>query len=233
MIEKKDSVESIGDYAFYGCEDLTKVILRNPNTKYEKDTFPEHTKIIKKGVNENMKIKTNESINLKRAKRLREDSLDDVGTFRITMKDAETKYADVPFKVKGDEDAGEIDQIIYGDEFGDYFDENEIFTIASQPGKMHQLVRRAYMATNESINLRRAKKLLESRGYIVTKKGLKESDDPWSELESLGISEEEVDKLANMLGYHEGLTLDQALDVVRYIKQNGVKMVHRMLMKKD
>ena len=121
-----------------------------------------------------MKIRKNESINLRRAKRLREDSLDDVGTFRITMKDAETKYADVPFKVKGAE--GEIDQIIYGDEFGDYFDENEIFTIASQPGKMHQLVRRAYMATNESINLRRAKKLVENNGYIVTKKGLKESD---------------------------------------------------------
>lgn len=105
----------------------------------------------------------------RRVNNMREDALDDVGTFRITMKDAETKYADVPFKVEGNE--GEIDRIIYGDEFGDYFDENEIFTIASQPGKMHQLVKRAYMATNESINLRRAKKLLENNGYEVVKKG--------------------------------------------------------------
>ena len=69
-----DSVELIGYHVFDNCDNLKEVILENPDTEYEDNTFPEHTKIIKKGVNENMKIKTNESINLKRAKRLLENN---------------------------------------------------------------------------------------------------------------------------------------------------------------
>ena len=68
-----NSVTKIGNYAFDGCGNLKEVILENPNTKHEDNTFPEHTKIIKKGVNENMKIRKNESINLRRAKKLLEN----------------------------------------------------------------------------------------------------------------------------------------------------------------
>lgn len=66
------SVKYISYDAFQWCDNLEKVILENPNTKYEDNSFPEHTKIIKKGVNKNMKIRKNESINLRKAKRLME-----------------------------------------------------------------------------------------------------------------------------------------------------------------
>ena len=48
------SVKYISYDAFQWCDSLEKVILENPNTKYEDNTFPEHTEIIKKGTNESM-----------------------------------------------------------------------------------------------------------------------------------------------------------------------------------
>lgn len=68
------SVTSIEGRAFSRCDNLKTVYLENPNTKYEEDTFPEHTEIIKKGTNESMKYRKNESINLKKAKRLLENN---------------------------------------------------------------------------------------------------------------------------------------------------------------
>ena len=47
-----NSVVTIGGGAFKQCDNLKEVILRNPNTKYEDNTFPENTKIIKNGMEE-------------------------------------------------------------------------------------------------------------------------------------------------------------------------------------
>lgn len=69
-----NSVMSIGENAFVPCSNLKTVYLENPNTKYEENSFPEDTKIIKKGTDESMKIRKNESINLKKAKRLLENN---------------------------------------------------------------------------------------------------------------------------------------------------------------
>ena len=43
------SVKYISYDAFQWCDSLEEVILENPNTKYEENSFPEHTRIIKKG----------------------------------------------------------------------------------------------------------------------------------------------------------------------------------------
>ena len=68
-----NSVTSIGKASFLRCPNLKTVYLENANTKYEDNTFPEHTKIIKKGTNESMKIRKNESI-IKKAKGLLENN---------------------------------------------------------------------------------------------------------------------------------------------------------------
>ena len=62
-----NSVKFINNGAFYQCDDLKEVILRNPNTKYEEDSFPEHTKIIEGGSN------VKESRRVELAKKLLED----------------------------------------------------------------------------------------------------------------------------------------------------------------
>lgn len=51
------SVKYISYDAFRWCDSLEEALLENPNTIYEENSFPEHTRIIKKGVNENMKIR--------------------------------------------------------------------------------------------------------------------------------------------------------------------------------
>lgn len=80
-------------------------------------------------------------------KRLREDSLDDVGMFRITVRDAETEYADKPFKMEGIEytpsrvKGTKNYHLIYGHEFGEYFDDDEVLTILARPGDIYIYMR--------------------------------------------------------------------------------------------
>ena len=80
---------------------------------------------------------------------LNEDSLDDVGTFRITVEDAETKYADKLFKMKGIEYSSprvkgtKNYRFLYGREFGQYFGyEDEVLTILARPGDIYEIIDR-------------------------------------------------------------------------------------------
>lgn len=76
----------------------------------------------------------------KRVHNMEEDYLDDVSTFRIRAKDVETNpfYASRRFKIKGNKSY----LIIYGDEFGAYFDDDEVLTILSRPGDIYEIIDR-------------------------------------------------------------------------------------------
>ena len=100
-----DSVISIGDYAFDGCDNLNEVILENPNIIYEYNTFPEYTKIIKKGVNESLKanineaIQVNDTLNPKLWDLTTNELLPDVKNQLMSVVEVFENYIDIPLNI--------------------------------------------------------------------------------------------------------------------------------------
>lgn len=100
-----DSVTTISAAAFNGCDDLKEVILENPNTKYEKNTFPEHTQIIKRGVNESLKanineaIKVNDTLNPKLWDLTTNELLPDVKNQLMSIVEVFENYIDIPLNI--------------------------------------------------------------------------------------------------------------------------------------
>ena len=142
-----DSVTDIGDGAFYDCDNLKEVILENPDTEYHHNTFPEHTKIIKKGVNENMKRNKSKRkeiiVEFKNGKKVKYTT----DILNLLLNDPEVLMI-------MDANTGEV---MYDNEIN----KNKVVNENMKNKKINQLIR--------------AKKLLESKGYKVRKKSLKEA----------------------------------------------------------
>ena len=142
-----NSVTEIGGYAFENCNNLTKVILENPDTEYRNDTFPEHTKIIVKGVNENMKRNKSKHkeiiVEFKNGKKVKYTT----DILNLLLNDPEVLMI-------MDANTGEV---MYDNEIN----KNKVVNENMKNKKINQLIR--------------AKKLLESKGYKVRKKSLKEA----------------------------------------------------------
>ena len=239
-----DSVTDIDAYAFNACDNLEEVVLENPNTIYVNNAFPKRTKIIKKGVNESMKMRKNkhnkvhhnhdgfiESTIIKESKK---PMVIDAHKFSgMRKEDIENALDDMPVGTKlsgivnapgtyGAEHYGQRDVVVekrsayvaniynpisspndwkYKDIYwaiSGYKYHWNIANIILGKDKYYCL---SDMATNESINIRKAKRLMEKNGYVVRKnKYLKESDDnTWSNI---------LQSISKTIGNIDNVTMD-------------------------
>ena len=100
-----DSVTYIGERAFLNCDNLKEVTLENRITIYEDNSFPKHTKVIKKGVNESLKanineaIKVNDTLNPKLWDLTTNELLPDVENQLMSVVEVFEDYIDIPLNI--------------------------------------------------------------------------------------------------------------------------------------
>ena len=192
MFGDKDIEEPDEDYADWECdseeeaqewfdnydehEDSEWLADYDKDDEYYFESIKNKRKSFKKGANENIKIKTHESINSIRAKNLLESKGKD---FEIWFDDLKKDVQNALLNEFDIENPGQINwddpiATVYEDDILDLMDD---YTDDYDEYEGDDFNENMKIRTNESMGLRRAKRLLGSRGYIVTKRRLREAID--------------------------------------------------------
>lgn len=159
------SVKYISYDVFQWCDNLKTVYLENPNTEYEDNSFPKHTKIIKKGIDESITQANISEYPIEFDYRYETDDIMDFFKGFITVKAHNEKEAINKAKKY-------LNSSEYLNKHINHYDPTNI-KISDTFYKNVDVVE-GTSNVNENRRIELAKKLLEGEGYRIRRKSLNE-----------------------------------------------------------